>query len=83
LNSSDVRFARWADKNVWHTIFAVLRVDADFEEIFIDSTAVRIHQHAAGAAKIGESRLWDVLAAGWPPRFMRVLKRLASSHDLL
>ena len=50
-NSIYVRFARWADKNVWENIFAVLREDADFEEVFIDSTIVRAHQHAAGAAK--------------------------------
>jgi transposase len=63
-NSTYVRFARWADKNVWHNIFTVLREDADFEEIFIDSTIVRAHQHAAGAAKKKGSKLWDVLGAG-------------------
>lgn len=50
-NSVYVRFARWSDKQVWHKIFAVLREDADFEEVFLDSTIVRAHQHAAGAAK--------------------------------
>jgi len=63
-NSTYVRFARWADKNVRHSIFAVLREDADFEEIFIDSAVVRAHQHAAGGAKKKGSKLWDVLAAG-------------------
>jgi transposase len=50
-NSVYVRFARWADKNVWQSIFAVLGEDADVEEVFIDSTIVRANQHAAGAAK--------------------------------
>ena len=59
-NSTYVRFPRCAAKNVWHNIFAVLREDADFEEIFIDSTVVRAHQHAAGAAKKKGSKLWDV-----------------------
>jgi hypothetical protein len=36
---------------VWHTVFAELASDADFEEVFIDSTIVRVHQHAAGAPK--------------------------------
>ena len=63
-NSTYVRFARWADKDVWHNIFAVLREDSDFEEVFIDSTIVRDHQHAAGAAKKKGTKLWDVLAAG-------------------
>ena len=38
-------------QNVCHNIFAVLREDADFEEIFIDSTAVRAYQYAAETAK--------------------------------
>lgn len=63
-NSTDVRFARWADKDVWHNIFAVPREDSDFEEVFIDSTIVRAHQHAAGVSKKKGTRLWDVLAAG-------------------
>ncbi len=50
-NSVYVRFARWSDKKVWQSVFAVLREDADFEEVYLDSTVVRAHQHAAGAAK--------------------------------
>jgi len=60
-NSIYVRFARWSDKNVWQNIFQVLREDADFEEVYLDSTIVRAHQHAAGAAKKKGSRLWGVL----------------------
>jgi hypothetical protein len=40
-----------ADKNVWQKIFAGLRHNADFEEVFTDNTIVRAHQHAAGSAK--------------------------------
>jgi transposase len=61
-NSVYMRFARWSDKNVWQKIFAVLREDADFEEVYLDSTIVRAHQHAAGAAKKKGSRLLGVLA---------------------
>jgi len=50
-NSVYVRFARWSDKNVWQNIFQVLREDANFDEVYLDSTIVRAHQHAAGAAK--------------------------------
>ena len=60
-NSVYVRFARWSDKKVWQSVFAVLREDADFEEVFLDSTVVRAHQHAAGAAKKKGSKLSDVL----------------------
>jgi transposase len=60
-NTVYIRFARWSDKNVWHNIFAVLREDADFEDVYLDSTVVRAHQHAAGAAKKKGSKLLDVL----------------------
>lgn len=56
-NSVYVRFARWYDKQVWQRIFQVMREDADFEEVYLDSTIVRAHQHAAGAAKKKASKL--------------------------
>lgn len=53
-NTTFRRFSRWADKGVWQTIFARLSEDADFEEVFLDSTIVRAHEHAAGASKKGQ-----------------------------
>lgn len=50
-NSVYVRFSCWSDKNVWQNVFEVLREDADYEEVYLDSTIVRAHQHASGAAK--------------------------------
>ncbi len=46
-----VRFARWETYGVWHRVAEVLQSDADLEELFIDATIVRAHQHAAGAPK--------------------------------
>ncbi|MFM0213956.1 IS5 family transposase [Paraburkholderia sediminicola] len=61
-NSVYRRFARWSRAEIWHAVLAGLAGDTDLEEVFIDSTIVRAHQHAAGAAKkkgeqaIGRSR---------------------------
>lgn len=46
-----VRFSRWREKGVWECMAAALRSDADMEQLFLDSTIVRAHQHSAGAQK--------------------------------
>ena len=46
------RFDRWARKGVWKQVFETLQ-DPDLEWMIIDSTVIRAHQHAAGAAKKG------------------------------
>ena len=46
-----VRFARWEQYGVWNRVAEAWRHEADLEELFIDSTIVRAHQHAAGAPK--------------------------------
>lgn len=45
------RFSRWSKKGVWARLIKAVRDDADLEALFIDSTVVRAHQHAAGAQK--------------------------------
>ena len=46
-----VRVARWETYGVWDRVVRALRGDAALEELFIDSTTVRAHQHPAGAFK--------------------------------
>jgi transposase len=50
-HSTYVRFARWEAGGVWNRIALSLQGEADLEELFIDATIVRAHQHAAGARK--------------------------------
>ena len=50
-NSVYVRFARWSRRGVWEAVFSELAKDADLRQVFLDSTIVRAHQHAAGARK--------------------------------
>lgn len=50
-NSVWRRFRRWSQSDIWKKVFSELTIDADWEEMMIDSTAVRVHQHAAGALK--------------------------------
>ncbi len=45
------RFARWSKAGVWARVAKAFGADADLEQLFIDSTIVRAHQHAAGAQK--------------------------------
>lgn len=45
------RFSRWGKKGVWQRLIEAVSDDVDLEALFIDSTVVRAHQHAAGAQK--------------------------------
>jgi putative transposase len=64
------RFARWAKTGVWERVFRAVSGDPDLEEVMLDSTAIRAHQHAAGAQKNMARRLWAVLEAGSAPKSM-------------
>ena len=45
------RFARWSEAGVFKVVFDSLSVDADMQDLSIDSTTVRAHQSSAGAKK--------------------------------
>lgn len=47
----DMRFSRWSKNGVWARMADALKRDADLEQLFVDSTIVRAHQHATGAQK--------------------------------
>jgi len=58
------RFSRWGKKGVWQRVIEATRDDVDLEALFIDSTAVRAHQHAAGAQKKKARKRSGARAAG-------------------
>lgn len=45
------KFKRWSDAGVFERIFEELAVDSDMQDLSIDSTSIKVHQHAAGAKK--------------------------------
>jgi transposase len=45
------RFCKWRESDRLVSIFQALNDEADFENLSIDSTAIRAHQHSAGAKK--------------------------------
>ena len=45
------RFCRWRDDGTLQSIFEALSADADYENLSIDSTMIKAHQHSAGAKK--------------------------------
>lgn len=47
------RFRKWLDDGILDNIFRLLTLEADYENLSIDSTIVRAHQASAGAPKKG------------------------------
>ncbi len=41
------RYDRWAKKEIWTLVFKAISDDPDFENLFIDGSIVRVHQHGA------------------------------------
>lgn len=59
-----MRFSRWSKKGVWARMAEAFKRDADLEQLFVDSTIVRAHQHATGAQKKRASKPSDGAEGG-------------------
>ena len=61
-----MRWRRWVERGVWWNILMILKrlKRIDLRIVFLDSTVVRAHQHAAGAPKKRAIRPWAAHAAG-------------------
>jgi len=72
------RFSRWGKKGVWQRVIKAVSNDVDLEALFIDSTAVRAHQHAAGAQKKQGRRRSGVRVGGLSTRIHIVVDALGN-----
>jgi transposase len=45
------RFRRWSESDIFKDLFKMLSNDADMQDLSVDSTSCKVHQHAAGAKK--------------------------------
>ena len=65
-----VRFSRWRDKGVWEKVTATLIKHqrqvphARQQQVQVDSTSVRVHQHGTGAEKKTASKASGAAGAG-------------------
>ena len=46
-----VRYNRWSHKGVWSRIFEAVADDPDLENLMVDGSIVRVHQHGAAQKK--------------------------------
>jgi len=58
------RFVRWRKTLVWDRIMAAVSQADDGEVQMIDSTSVRVHQHAANSKKATRIAVWIARVAG-------------------
>lgn len=45
------RFCKWREDGTLQLVFKTLNADADYENLSIDSTLIKAHQHSAGVKK--------------------------------
>lgn len=50
------RFKKWRDDGILDNIFRLLAMEAELQELSMDSTIVRAHQHSSGAKKGAKNR---------------------------
>jgi transposase len=74
------RFVRWRAAGIWDKLLQAVSEAYNGKVQMIDSSVVRVHQHAAnGEKKVAVVVAWDVPAAGLRPRSTRSACRSSSS----
>lgn len=69
-NSVFQRFNRWSKSGVWERLLQVIKRDPDLEDLLLDSSIIRAHQHAAGAKGGRAAPLLAGRAAAGARKFM-------------
>ena len=66
------RFVRWEKAGIWNKLLQAVSAAYNGKIQMIDSSSIRVHQHAAnGEKKVAGAVAWDVPAAGLRPRTTR------------
>ena len=66
------RFVRWEKAGIWNKLLQAVSAAYNGKIQMIDSSSIRVHQHAAnGEKKAVGAVAWDVPAAGLRPRSTR------------
>jgi transposase len=63
------RFANWARKGHWATIFRELQIEVDEIGSIVDGSVVRAHQDASGGKGGSDEMLWAALEEVFRPSF--------------
>jgi transposase len=72
------RFARWAARGVWESLFKELQLEVDDVASLLDGTIVRAHQDASGGKGGADATVLAVLEEAFLPKSMRSRPRRAS-----
>ena len=76
------RFVRWRKAGIWDKLLHAVSEAYNGKIQMIDSSVIRVHQHAANGEKKADAAIaWDVPAAGLRPRSMRSSMRTASQSS--
>lgn len=58
-----VRYNRWSQKGIWLKVMESLSKDADVEQLMVDGSIVRVHQHGAAKKRSKTPKPWGSPAA--------------------
>ena len=77
-----VRYDRWSKKGVWARL-AESVADPDFEQLFVDGSIVRVHQHGAGEKKSAMHKPSDAAEAVLTTKIHAAVNALGNLARLL